>query len=142
MQRLKDRQAVIRHYDLPTLLDLAANGALLTGGYRVGVHLDGDDPDAYACGSWHEYHEKHCKHSEGTCKQAWFLIFPEYRIAIRLRQNIFICWDSSQAVHGTVLDPVATKGGCASNVYSCITQVKDILISRVLSAYNKGIVFH
>lgn len=133
--RLEGRASIINGSDLPHLLDTWATNFLITKMYSVGMHYDSDVSEAYAWGSWHEKHAPECK-NKGSCWQGWFFVLPEYRIAIRLHHNTFICWDSPNVLHGTILDGQYHKG-CNSVPYSAITQVKRSFVQRVLSAQRK-----
>ena len=72
-----------------------------------------------------------------TCQAGWYFFLPEYRIAFKLRDATFICWDSANVIHGTSIDQTI-EGGCSSTLfYVGVSQVKTLLIQRVLSARRK-----
>ena len=73
---------------------------------------------------------------DGSCQAGWYFFLPEYRIAFKLGDATFICWDSANVIHGTSIDQTI-EGGCSSTLYAGVSQVKTLLIQRVLSARRK-----
>lgn len=138
-QKLENRKDTIEENELPHLLDTWATNLLVTLNYCVGMHFDSDVSKAYAWGSWHERHSTKCTNKQ-SCQHGWYFVFPEYKIAIRLQHNTFICWDSPNVLHGTVLDKTVNNPDtcCDSSVYSAITQIKNMYMQRVLGARKKN----
>jgi len=119
-RELQDRENVILWYGLDALTKLSPH-VIFSLDYCCACHKDKDI--GFALGCWLVAHGSRCCCKDGHI-DGWYFYFPELKLAVKLRDGVFIMWDSLHFGHATVYpEGRGQKGQCVA--LCAVTQIQE-----------------